>query len=74
MKIGEKNIGRIDQASRAILGIIFLFMYAGNHVIQPWPYVVLALGLVMVATAAFGTCPLYTLVGISTCAVKGKKK
>ena len=74
MKIGEKNVGGIDKATRALLGIFFLCMFAGNYVAQPWPYIVLVLGLIMVATAAYGTCPLYSLVGISTCAVMGKKK
>ena len=74
MKFGEKNVGEIDKAARAILGIVFLGAYVGNYVAQPWAYVVLALGLVMVGTAAYGTCPLYSLVGINTCAVKGKKK
>ncbi|MFA5930563.1 MAG: DUF2892 domain-containing protein [Candidatus Micrarchaeia archaeon] len=74
MKIGEKNVGEIDKALRAILGIALLCVYIGNYVEQPWQYVALALGFAMVATAAYGTCPAYSLLGISTCAAKTKKK
>jgi len=74
MEFGEKNIGEIDKAARAVFGIIFLGTYVGNYVAQPWLYIALVLGFIMVATAAYGTCPLYSLIGISTCAVKGKKK
>jgi len=74
MKIGEKNVGEIDKAVRAVLGIACLGIYIGGYVAQPWLYVVLVLGFAMVATAAYGTCPIYSLAGINTCAVKGKKK
>jgi len=74
MKIGEKNVGEIDKAVRAILGIACLGIYMGNYVAQPWTYVALVLGFAMVATAAYGSCLIYSLVGINTCAVKGKKK
>jgi len=73
MKMGEKNVGEMDKAARAALGIAFLCMYIVNYVAQPWSYVLLALGLIMVATAAYETCPLYSALGISTCAVKRKK-
>ena len=74
MKFGEKNVGEIDKAARAIAGIACLGVFIGNYFAQPVSYIVLALGLVMVATAAYGTCPLYSVFGISTCAAKGKKK
>lgn len=73
MKIGGKNIGDADKAARALLGIVFLGAYVGGYLAQPWQYIVLALGLAMVATAAYGTCPLYSLLGISTCKVTKKK-
>ncbi|MCX6771820.1 MAG: DUF2892 domain-containing protein [Candidatus Micrarchaeota archaeon] len=72
MKFGGKNVGEIDKAARAALGIIFLCMYVGSYVAQPWPYIVLVLGLILVATAAYGTCPLYSLLGMSTAAKAGK--
>ena len=74
MKFGEKNVGEIDKAARAILGMVFLCTYVGGYVAQPWAYAIIVLGFAMVATAAYGTCPIYSLLGINTCAAKGKKK
>ena len=74
MKIGEKNVGEIDKAARAALGIILLCIYVGNYVAQPWPFVALVLGLAIVATGAYGTCPIYSLLGISTCTAREKRK
>jgi hypothetical protein len=74
MKMGEKNVGEIDKAARAILGMVLLCTFIGSYFAQIWGYAALALGLAMVATAAYGTCPIYTLIGINTCAAKAKKK
>jgi len=74
VKIGEKNVGEIDKAARAVLGIIFLCVYIGSYAAQQWMYAALVLGFIMVATAAYGTCPVYSLFGISTCAAKGNRK
>jgi len=70
----KKNIGEIDKAARAVLGIVLLCVYVGAHGAQSWRYVVLALGLIMIATAAYGVCPLYTLFRMGTLSAKGKKK
>jgi len=73
MKIGEKNVGEIDKAARAVLGIAFLCAYVGDYAARPWIFLALILGFGMVATAAYGTCPIYSLLGINTCTAKGKK-
>jgi len=73
MEFGGKNIGEADKAARAILGMVFLGAYVGNYVVQPWAYAALALGFIMIATAAYGSCPAYSLLRISTCPVKRKK-
>ena len=74
MKFGEKNMGEIDRAARALLAMAFLGAYAGGYVAQEWAYAALALGFVMIATAAYESCPLYSVLGMSTCAAKKGKK
>ena len=60
-----KNVGTVDRAFRAILGIALLAIaFTGPQ--TAWGY----LGFIPLFTAAFGTCPLYTLFGFSTCPVK----
>ena len=57
----NRNVGAIDQWSRAALGFVLLFC-AGAGIIGPWGYV----GIVPLATAALGYCPLYHALGFST--------
>jgi hypothetical protein len=73
MKIGERNVGDIDRAARAVLAIIFIGAYIQGAVQFPWSYIALLVGLILVGTAAYGTCLIYTLFGLSTCPA-GKRK
>lgn len=58
----KTNLHSIDRAIRVILGIV-LIGFAITGVIGWWGY----LGVVALATGAMKFCPLYRLLGISTC-------
>ena len=58
------NEGTLDRAVRVILGLGLLSL----TVIGPQTWFGL-LGLLPLATGLVGTCPAYTLLGISTCPV-----
>lgn len=61
-----KNMGTADRAARAVLGIVLLALAFGPLAgILAW--LAGAVGVVMLATSALGSCPLYTLFGIRTC-------
>jgi hypothetical protein len=62
------NVGRIDRIIRLVLGVGLLGLYGALD--PPLKYFTL-LGLVLVATAFSGFCPLYRLLGLSTCARPG---
>jgi Protein of unknown function (DUF2892) len=62
------NVGRIDRVLRFVLGVGLLGLYGALD--PPWKYFTL-LGLVLIATAAIGFCPLYGLLGLSTGRRKG---
>lgn len=66
MKIGEKNVGMTDRAVRILLGIVLIAVFALNMVAAPWSYLVLIIGVVALATGVFGTCALYSLLGMNT--------
>ncbi|MFA5266965.1 MAG: DUF2892 domain-containing protein [Methanoregula sp.] len=66
MNIGEKNVGTIDRVVRIIVGIAFLAGFALNMVAAPLSYLVAIVGLIALVTGALGTCPAYSLIGIST--------
>jgi hypothetical protein len=62
MKINE---GKLDRGLRFALGAALVGM-AATGVVGLWGYV----GVVPLLTAAIGFCPLYAVLGISTCPVR----
>jgi hypothetical protein len=63
------NESSLDRIIRAVVGII-LFALTFLLLTGIWQIVAGVLGLVMLATAAVGFCPLYRIMGISTCPVR----
>lgn len=67
------NVGAIDRVVRLALGVLLIglsFLPSGNPLIDApgiWKWVIIAVGFVMLATAAFRFCPAYKLVGVNTC-------
>ena len=62
----KTNEGTIDRALRVIVGLALIaIVFVGPK--TPWGWV----GLVPLLTGLAGTCPLYTLLGIRTCKLKG---
>ncbi|MGP3697091.1 YgaP family membrane protein [Rhodobacter sp. NSM] len=65
----KTNVGGIDRILRIVVGLallsaFFLLPDAGYRY-------VLLIGVVPLLTGIFSTCPLYSLLGINTCPVKG---
>lgn len=65
------NLGSPDRLLRAVLGLVLIFLPLLN-IPAIWSsatlaYGSMAVGLVLVLTALFRFCPLYRIVGISTC-------
>lgn len=61
----KSNVGGIDRILRIALGIALIALtLTGTVGLWGW------IGVVPLATAAMGSCPLYTLLGFSTCPVK----
>lgn len=68
-----KNVGTIDRVLRVILGFA-LIAFALGFIGKGSPYAWLGwIGIVPILTAAYRTCPLYTLLGMSTCPMDTKK-
>lgn len=61
-KLLPKNEHTLDRAVRVVLGLALLSLaFVGPHAWWGW------LGLVPLATGLLGSCPLYTLMGVSSC-------
>lgn len=64
----RKNEGALDRALRIIAGLALLAgFFAMPDAAYRWVFLI---GIVPLATGLIGTCPVYALLGISTCPVK----
>ncbi|MBM7557585.1 YgaP family membrane protein [Halanaerobacter jeridensis] len=63
----EKNVGQLDKTARIILGITLIVV---GIVTKSWWG---AIGIVPLITASLGNCPLYSVLGVSTCSKKEQK-
>lgn len=65
MKLLPTNEATIDRVLRVVLGLVLLSLtVVGPH--SMWGL----LGVVPLATGLLGSCPVYTLLGVSTCPMK----
>ncbi len=66
-----KNVGTLDRAARAILGLVLLYLAFASGLLlfegALVKYGAAVIGAVMLVVAAVRICPLYSLVGIKTC-------
>lgn len=61
----KSNVGSADRVLRIALGVgLLAIAFVGPR--TPFGYI----GLVPLLTGLFGTCPLYSVLGINTCATK----
>lgn len=67
----KANVGTLDRGLRAALGIVLILaaLFSGAALFDAAlpKYAALIVGAVMLGTAAFRFCPLYTVLGIKTC-------
>jgi hypothetical protein len=61
----KANVGTIDRVLRVVIGLVLLGL-AATGTVGVWGWI----GIVPLATAALGFCPLYTVLGFSTCPAK----
>jgi hypothetical protein len=65
----KTNIGLADRIARILIGVA-LIAFALGYLAPGTGYNWLGwIGVVPLLTAVFATCPLYSLVGLSTCSV-----
>ncbi len=59
------NSGTLDRAVRVVAGLVLIGLAATGKV-GMWGYI----GVVPLLTGAIGNCPVYSIFGINTCALK----
>lgn len=64
----SKNESNLDRTLRVVVGVALLaLVFVGPR--TPWGLV----GLIPLLTGIVGVCPLYRLVGVSTCSLAAKR-
>jgi hypothetical protein len=64
----KTNVGGIDRVLRIVVGLALLAGFFLNaDATYRWAYL---FGIVPLATGLLSTCPLYSILGISTCPMK----
>jgi hypothetical protein len=62
----NKNVSNVDRVIRLVLAVVFFGAAFAVGFGTVFGIILAVLGVVMVATAAMGFCPLYRLFGLST--------
>ncbi|TNE82565.1 MAG: DUF2892 domain-containing protein [Gammaproteobacteria bacterium] len=61
----KANVGSVDRVIRIIVGLVLIaLVFVGPQ--TPWGWI----GIIPLATGLISNCPLYTLLGLSTCPMK----
>ncbi len=65
MAMFKTNVGGADRVIRIVVGLVLIaLVFVGPK--TPWGWI----GIIPLATGVFGTCGLYSLLGINTCKAK----
>jgi len=62
-----KNMGAVDRTLRILITVGILLLYLTNVVSGTIGIILGVVAIIFVLTSLVGYCPLYTLLGLSTC-------
>ena len=65
----KTNVGGIDRVLRIVVGLALILWFFVDQGQGFWHWAKL-IGIVPLATGALATCPLYSILGVSTCPMK----
>jgi hypothetical protein len=68
----KKNMGSADRLTRTVIAAVVAVLFFTNVISGTVGIVLMVLAAVFLTTSFIGSCPLYSLFGINTCAVKRK--
>ena len=58
----QANVGKVDKILRMVIGLgLISLVFVGPQ--TPWGWI----GIIPLATALIGWCPLYKIIGVNTC-------
>lgn len=67
MNLFKSNVGKVDRIIRILVGLLLIGnVFVGLQHPAGW------IGLILIITGLFGTCPLYSILGLNTKPIKEK--
>jgi Protein of unknown function (DUF2892) len=69
----KKNMGTTDRLMRTILALVFVGLYFAKVVTGIVGIVLMAAAIIFLLTSFVSFCPIYSLLGVSSCPVKERK-
>lgn len=66
----KKNLGSADRIVRLLIAAVIAVLYFSNIITGTLGVILLVVAIVLTLTTVISFCPLYAVLGISTCAVK----
>lgn len=69
----KKNVGNIDKIIRLVVAIVLVALYFTGKITGALGIIGLIAAGVFTVTSLVGTCPIYSLLGASTCPVETEK-
>ena len=66
-----KNVGNLDKIIRVVLALVATYFAYTNYFELAWlEYMLWAVAIILLLTALTSKCPLFSLLGISSCKVE----
>lgn len=62
----KRNMSNLDRLIRAIIAVLFAYLYFGGVVTGTFGIILVVLGAILLITSVLGFCPLYVLLKMST--------
>lgn len=69
----KKNMGSVDRILRLVIAAIAVFLYFNGTLTGTLGIVALAVAAIFTLTSLISFCPLYAIVGLSTCPAPNSK-
>lgn len=63
----KRNVGKTDQVIRVVIAIVLLVLFTETDRSLTINWLLLGVVVIILGTATVGYCPLYQLLGLSTC-------
>jgi len=68
-----KNVGKNDKTIRLIVAIVIAILILTGDLHGAWGWILGIIAVILAITSAISFCPVYKVLGISTCPTKDKE-